>query len=235
MESLITFISKFEGTIGTLLGVIITFIFTQLTKKIGKIEFYFNEYEYKYWRIYEGRIENLENEFIEKAENYDYKFRIELYNSSESIKILRDLKIGIKTGDKMIYGSVINSDLNEYNEFRKTTHELNVINIPPKQIISFNLEGTVEKQKGVDLAQINQILFIAKDYKNKTYTKLIKKIKSILRSAFYYGGNSMLNILITLIISETLIVLWKYVLDKIYFKKYLEDKYTKRIKFRDIK
>jgi len=57
LNDLITFISKFEGIIGALMGVVATLITTQLIKNLGRIEFYFNEYEDKLWRFDRGGIE----------------------------------------------------------------------------------------------------------------------------------------------------------------------------------
>ena len=175
MNDLITFISKFEGIIGALMGVVATLITTQLIKNLGRIEFYFNEYEDKLWRFDRGGIEILDKSDTIKAEYYDYKFRIELYNSSESIRILRDLRIGFQLEDKFIYGKLNNSDEIIHDKFRNTTHELNIINIPPKQIVEINIEGNIKKENLTDNLNIKEVLFFAKDHKNKIYKKLIKK------------------------------------------------------------
>lgn len=45
MGKFIELISKFEGIIGTLLGVVSTLITTQLVKKLGKVYFYFIDWE----------------------------------------------------------------------------------------------------------------------------------------------------------------------------------------------
>lgn len=175
MTNLIAFVSKFEGIIGALMGVVATLITTQLIKNLGRVEFYFNEYQDKLWRFDRGGIEILDKSDAIKADYYDYKFKIELYNSSESIRILRDLKIGFQLEEKIIYGKLNNSDKTIHDEFRNTTHELNVINIPPKQIVELNIEGSIKKEDLTDDLNIKEALFFAKDHKNKVYKKLIKK------------------------------------------------------------
>lgn len=45
----------------------------------------------------------------------------------------------------------------------------------------------------------------------------------------------MVKILITLVISESILIFLKLLVEKLHFKMYLEKKYNKKIRFRDIK
>lgn len=173
MEEIIVFISNFEGIIGTLLGVIVTFALTNIFKNIGRVKAYFNEYEDKYWRMEKGAIEVLGIREISKAEYYDYSFRIELYNNSESIKILRNLKLKIDTSKKVIYGKLNDSSKKEVSQYRNIEKEVNIINVPPKQIVEFSLEGSVEISIDED-EKINKVSFYAENEKGKSYKKIVK-------------------------------------------------------------
>ncbi|NRY59836.1 hypothetical protein [Clostridium beijerinckii] len=173
MTNLIAFISKFEGIIGALMGVVATLITTQLIKSLGKIYFYFYDYNIRYYG--EGELgEVCEIEDINRADYCTYRLRIQLYNSSEIIKVLNDIKIEFVLEDKSVFSKPNNEDNMikhaSYSEYK----DFNFINIPPKELIEINITGSISTENIVDISRVQKIHFIAKNHKNKTIKKLIK-------------------------------------------------------------
>ena len=97
MQNIICIIKEFEGIIGTILGGAFTLIITDILKKIGKLKIYLNNFEGRYW--YNSKADPYEPTTSKKygtsIESFRFKFDIDLYNSSEIPKIMRDLKISI--------------------------------------------------------------------------------------------------------------------------------------------
>ncbi|APQ73946.1 hypothetical protein RSJ22_12105 [Clostridium botulinum] len=174
MDYLITIISKFEGILGAVLGSVATLIATNLIKSLGKIKFYFYDYEIKYYGENEiGEISIINDQ--SKAEYCSYKVRMQVYNSSEVVKPLKDFQIEFKSDDKAIYSKPKNNgetiDHGVYYEYK----DFNLINILPKHLTEINLTGMITKQDMKYFSKVNEIYFIAKDYKNKKIKQLIKK------------------------------------------------------------
>lgn len=174
MNDLITFISKFQGIFGTLLGVTVTFTITQLSKRLGKLYFYFYDYNIDYYG--ENKYgEHDEIEDISKADYCDYKLRIQLYNSSETIKVLKDIKIEFVLKNKSIYSKPSNEDNvikhTVYSEYK----DFNFINIRPKELNEINIKGSIHDEDMIEVSKVKRIYFSAKNQRNKNIRKLIQK------------------------------------------------------------
>ncbi|EKQ56255.1 MULTISPECIES: hypothetical protein [unclassified Clostridium] len=174
MDNLIAFISKFEGIIGALMGVVATLITTQLIKNLGKLYFYFYDYDIKYYGQNEYHIHS-EMDDLSKSNSCHYRVRMQLYNSSETIKVLKDMKIEFVLGEK----SIINKPNNEENVVKRAGFndykDFNFINIPPKELIEIKINGNIHDNNMIKMGNIKKIYFIAKNHKNRTIKKLIKK------------------------------------------------------------
>jgi len=175
MSSLILVIEKFEGIIGALLGVVVTMLMNEYLKSKGKIRFYFQDFKLKYLeKNSEGGYEE-----CEKEKDYTlvrYNFKVQLYNSSENRKILRDIKIVFVGNKGTIYNIVQNTDSRRVNFDRLISDDVNIINLNPKEIIEIGLEGQISKSSGdiKILRDIDKIYLIAKDSKDRSIKKIIK-------------------------------------------------------------
>ena len=97
MQNIICIIKEFEGIIGAILGSAFTLIITDILKKIGKLKINLNDFEERYW--YNSKDDRYEpttsKKYCTSIEGFRFKFDIDVYNSSELPKIMRDLKISI--------------------------------------------------------------------------------------------------------------------------------------------
>ncbi|WP_238858989.1 hypothetical protein [Clostridium sp. YIM B02569] len=179
MDDLIAFISKFQGIFGTLLGsifgVITTLITTQLIKNLGKIQFYFYDYEIKYHRYNQEEYDMEVIEDAAKAEYGNFKMRMQLYNNSEIMKILRDVSIEFELESKVICLNLHNSELTERTQFHTSTKDITIINIPPKQIIEFNVDGDIDREIINEFVGVKKAYFTGINHRNKKIKKLIKE------------------------------------------------------------
>ncbi|WP_252216107.1 hypothetical protein [Clostridium sp. VAP41] len=174
MENLITFISKFEGIIGAILGTVATLITTQLLKGLGKIKFYFYDFDIEYYGENEHGITAI-IEDISKAEECNYKFRLQLYNSSEIIKVLKDFQIEFILENKSIFNKPNNENEIIKHEIYCKYKDFNAINIQPKQLIEINMSGGIKHENMIEFSKVKKVYFIAKNHKNRKIKKLIKK------------------------------------------------------------
>lgn len=157
------------------MGVVATLITTQLIKNLGKIYFYFYGYDIKYYGQNEYHVHS-EMEDLSKANSCHYKVRMQLHNSSEIIKVLKDMKIEFVLGEKSIFNKPNNEDnvvkragFNEHRDF-------NFINISPKELIEININGNIHDNNMIEMSNVKKIYFIAQDHKNRNIKKLIKKL-----------------------------------------------------------
>lgn len=171
---LITFISKFEGMLGAILGSVTTLIVTELIKSLGRIKFYFYDYQIKYYGENESGFISTIND-ANKAQYCIYKIRMQLYNSSEVIKPLKDFQIQFLSDDKIIYSKPTNDNETIKHEVYYEYKDFNLINVLPKHLIEINLSGKIDEEDMIYFSKVKKIYFVAKDHKNKKIRTLIKK------------------------------------------------------------
>lgn len=175
MNTIIEIIKNYEGIIGALLGVIVTTILNEYLKSKGKINFYFLNFN----RCFKGRGilgEYCEVYDVENADSFEYEFEIQIYNSSDVNKIIREFEIEfICIDNRKIYSTPHNKDtIREYAGGFKTD-ELKILNLKPKEIIDFNICGYIWDEEILkSLAYIRKVNLIMKDSNNKLIKKVIK-------------------------------------------------------------
>ncbi|MGN2371697.1 hypothetical protein ACTFJW_16925 [Clostridium cagae] len=136
--------------------------------------FYFYDLKIDYYGKNEDNIYTV-IEDINKSKSCCYEVRVQLYNSSEVIKVLRDIQIEFELESKTFYNKPHNSDEAEQHQHYMVSHDLNLINIPPKQLIEIDVDGTINDEDMIQVSKVKRIYFIAKNHKNKKIKKLIKK------------------------------------------------------------
>lgn len=175
MDNILLIIEKFEGIIGALLGVIITMIMNEYLKSKGKIKFYFDNYKTRYM----GRNEECcyaEVEVEEEYETFEYDFNMQLLNTSENKKILRDIKLQFQIQGIVFESTPKDKDTNRRYAGGYKSDEINIINLKPKEITDIKVEGYISKREMdiIQLKDIDKVYFVAKDGNDKTVKKIIK-------------------------------------------------------------
>lgn len=115
----------------------------------------------------------------EEVQSYTYKVSLELYNSSGSTKIMRNIQIVFTDGEKDIENQTPEDDATER---RSSTilpcvyDDVSPINIPPKAVIKLDLHNGIWDEEGkLDFIwKTKKIYLVYTDEKNKTRRMLIK-------------------------------------------------------------
>lgn len=167
-------ILKFDGIIGTILGVVATLITTEAIKHLGKVYFYFYDWSVNYYGENEYGLTTITKD-INSSEYCCYELRMQIYNSTDEMKTIKDLQIEFCLKDEKIYGKPNNKELAENREVYIKYKDFNYINIPPKQLLEINMNGSIQNENMIEVANVEKIYLSAKDYKNRKIRKLIKR------------------------------------------------------------
>ena len=167
MQNIICIIKEFEGIIGAILGSAFTLIITDILKKIGKLKIYLNNFEGRYW--YNSKDDRYEPTTSKKygtsIESFRFKFDIDVYNSSELPKIMRDLKISIYKNKKFLKEVNVNDEETRRVVCRCiTVDKTTIFNIPAKE--SYNLKLSAEIPEDIAF-MMKDGLIIKLKYKNE--------------------------------------------------------------------
>ena len=130
----------------------------------------------------------------DSVNHYSYSGSIDIYNSSNNTKIMRDFKIVHFDGKRILKETVPIDDSTKHivaEPLPAMYDSVGVINIPPKSVISINLHKSIGQSKDdVDfLWNSKTILVQYKDEKNNIKTKKIIDCNydAILNNNFQYA------------------------------------------------
>ncbi|MCI5521922.1 MAG: hypothetical protein MR411_04900 [Tenericutes bacterium] len=167
MQNIVCIIKEFEGIIGAILGSAFTLIITDILKKIGKLKIYLNNFEGRYWyNSKDNRYEpTTSKKYGTSIESFRFKFDIDVYNSSELPKIMRDLKISIYKNKKFLKEVNVNDEETRRVVCRCiTVDKTTIFNIPGKE--SYNLKLSAEIPEDIAFIMKDGLIIKLK-YKNK--------------------------------------------------------------------
>ena len=92
---------KFQGILGTAIGAIGVLIITSLLKNLGRICIYFRGWNIEYFKNDEaGGV--LETSNLNESIYCNYSFEMEIINSSETPRALRDIKVNFYNSNKLL-------------------------------------------------------------------------------------------------------------------------------------
>ncbi|MCM3257084.1 hypothetical protein M3664_04715 [Paenibacillus lautus] len=171
MDDFLSVVEKFEGIIGALLGVMMTLILTEVFKRIGNIKFYTKFLDVVYEvRDVDSWGQTTNRKAVKDEANFlRVELTLEVYNSSDTPKILRDVNLVFYNGKRKIL-SVEPEDKSTERFAAASFHrdKFGFTNIKPKEIISINLVYNCYDQKILDqIKRSNKVYLESRDYKNK--------------------------------------------------------------------
>ncbi len=163
------------GVGGTLLGTLLGWALNNLSNR-GKLYTYVSEWKDEFMTGAGGY--DCASKSMEEARGYIYSLSLDLYNSSASTKIMRDIKVVFADENSVLW---------ERTPDDETTKKLTVaaiwydkikpINVPPKAVMKLNLRDDVWDKNGeMDFIWKTKKIYLQyTDEKNKCRKKLIKK------------------------------------------------------------
>jgi hypothetical protein len=183
METFINFIKDFEGIFGAILGSATTLIITDILHKKGRLKFYLMDYNGEY--CYESKENHYgptkDKEYGQEIESYRFQFTLDIYNTSELPKIMRDLKIKVYKDKKFLTSIPVNDE-----DTRRvvckciTVDQTTIFNFNGKETANITLSAEVPKEFAEQLN--NKDIALKLNYKNeKNKNKHFKIYKGVIR------------------------------------------------------
>lgn len=154
------------------MGTVSTLIATQLLKSIGKVYYYFKDFNIEYSKYDTGGVHVKSS--LEEAEYCDIEFKIQIFNNAENPKNIKDIGLMIQTKNKDMILSLHNYATGRHSGGGTRYDTIDYLNLLPKQFYEYNLKASVDKENIKYLHSIDKIYFIANNYKNKKIRKLLK-------------------------------------------------------------
>ena len=168
LEIISDILKNYDGIIGTILGMIVSF----LLQNRGKLKIFIKKsYGEFYYKDNEGfpSVKAISSEI----DYLVYKTELYLYNTSSDFKSIRDLKLNIFNEGTIIFTERLkDNSTTTYNNGFSSTREADVYNISPKNVRMLDLYCYISKE---DLEKINcdNVLFEIE------YTYCKNKIKKL--------------------------------------------------------
>ncbi|MGE8207825.1 hypothetical protein ACQKP0_25495 [Heyndrickxia sp. NPDC080065] len=174
----IKFLKEFEGIIGAIIGSISTLIVTHWLKNTGKLTLVINDVIKEYSRLSDSgnwvTIDTLTEDSYAKL-----KFSIEIYNYSENIKTLNNVRYElIDDSNKVIHeGKLFDSETGVFSAGAHRYDKFEFLNCNPKQLVKKKLRISFDPSD-VLLLRITEKIIIRANVKNiSIFTFWRKRIK----------------------------------------------------------
>lgn len=167
----IEYIAQFEGIIGALLGVIVTFMMTYVLKKIGKIHVSSSNHTLSFLEVEnDGSHYYVDSkETSKKIDEYSsgkYEFDLTFFNSTDESKGIKDITVVFVQKSNIKYVPR-DRDTRRFAAGASWTDEIKLVNLPIREMKQYPIEIFIEKESLVDVYNCKKILLLAKDHRNK--------------------------------------------------------------------
>lgn len=174
IDDVIRILTEFEGIIGALLGAIGTLICTHILKNKGKCIVNIKSDEVKCNSIDDWGTETIKP--IEDADNLSIKFELELYNTSEIPKYLKDFKLCIKdiNNKDLALLDLYDSSTGRWASASEIYDYIDYINVMPKLFQKKELHCTVHLDENEQVRKMNNLYLNYIDSNNKMKSIKIK-------------------------------------------------------------
>lgn len=168
------FIVQFEGIIGALSGVIVTFLMTYVLRKIGKIHVSSSNHTLSFLEIEnDGSHYYVDsNETTKEIDEYSsgkYEFDLTFFNSTDESKGITDLTIVFVGKNNKVVNTSIPHDgsTRRFAAGANWTDEIKLVNLPIREMKQYPVEIVINKENLNDVYSCKKILLFAKDHRNK--------------------------------------------------------------------
>lgn len=165
------------GIIGTLLGTVLGWILNNLSQH-GKLNVYVTEWEEKFTHIGEyGAFETSRKK--EEAKSFSYNFSLDLYNSSGTTKIMRNIKVVLLGNNKELSVDIPQDiETARSSRYMITYDNVEPINVSPKTVETLKLKGYFsDDSKTLDFAWLAEKVELR--YTNEKNQEKVIPIKKV--------------------------------------------------------
>jgi len=182
MEEAIYFIKEFEGIIGAVLGVVATLITTDILKRLGKLNIYVMNSTGNFNYNVNGFIQKDRESKEDKLCGYDHKLVLNLYNSSDSPKFLRDLKMNVFNEEEFLFSiDMQDEDTRRFSAGISRADDAKIYNIEPKIAIELNLSFYLTEEDYRKINNNKKVRFVISYINDKNKIKKIDIFNNYLK------------------------------------------------------
>lgn len=177
---MVEFLKEFQGIIGTILGVVVTLITTDIIRRFGKIDMHLSKYKMEFLKRTNNELGDVKDEVVNDFDDVDlfsYSFEVAFYNSSDINKSLFDVRIEFVDVDNKVYVEIpYNQDKTQFTGHVWKHEEIDTIELEPKRLKLIRLNGWLHRDKLVNLTStthIRKVYLVARNQKNKKVKRKI--------------------------------------------------------------
>ncbi len=136
-EFVLEILKEYQGIIGTLTGIITTTVLNRIIKTRGKISIYTDNFNLE--KLLDED-KSYDNSDVWDAFKYKYTFDLQIYNNSEEIKFIKNLKVNIyyKNQKEHTESQPLYYDKNKHY---KNFDNIKALNLKPKEIYCVEVTG----------------------------------------------------------------------------------------------
>jgi len=175
MREILDIALKFQGILGTAIGAVVILIATSLLKNLGKIYIYFRGWGIKFFKM--DGTGGFETSVLEEASYCNYYFEVEIINTSETPRALRDIKVKFYSSNKLLVESIPDdSSTRRVSSGAIKLDPIKIINLPSKQMVYYKISGYIKDEDLKNLNEYKKVYFETLDNSGKKIKRLICRI-----------------------------------------------------------
>jgi hypothetical protein len=160
------------GIAGTLLGTILGWVLGKLN--FGKLNIYVHSWVDEF--LYNDNHGFMcPSSSVKQTEYYGYSFSLEIYNSSEKTKIMRNIEVMFMEENKICFINTPNDSASRTGEMISVYKEIEPVNIPARTVIKVDLSNGFHNNELSFIWNVNRVILKYVDEHNRTKKLLIKK------------------------------------------------------------
>ena len=172
MQEVFCFIKEFEGIIGAVLGTVATLITTNILKGLGKLNVYVMNSTGKFNYNVNGFIQKDRESKEDKLCGYDHKLVLNLYNSSDSPKFLRDLKLNVFNEKEFLFAiDMQDENTRRFSAGISKADNAKIYNIEPRIAIELSLSFYLTEKDYRKINNNKKVRFVISYINNKNKIK----------------------------------------------------------------
>jgi len=174
MKEILDIALKFQGILGTAFGVIIALIATSLIKNLGRTYIYFRD-----WNMNISKRDGaggLEPSAPEDANYGGYSFEMEIINTSETPRALRNIRVKFYSSKKLLSETIPYDDSTRKTWTGGTKSDpVKIISLPPKKMVYYRISGYIKKEDLKNLREYKKVYFESLTHNRRKVKRLIYK------------------------------------------------------------
>lgn len=174
MNTVFRLIIELEGIIGAIMGVIATLVTTEIISNKGGIKYYPKVFDYTMYKSSDLG-DQIETTSYDDAEWSLISIELDIFNSSDSPKALRDILIKLYDSEwvLLLETKVHDESTRRYSSGMSRTEIIEILNMGPREMTHLKVSSSLDKEETKLIRNYKTIFIEAEDYKGKMHKHLL--------------------------------------------------------------